>query len=223
MDLEDIMMANRVKQILENKIRQEGGCSDCNGTCGNGVLVGDGVMVGGKRKRKPSAFNKRVAAYMKKTGVSLPVAARRMAGSKTSKKKRPAKRRRVRGGADDDIETELKKLEKQVKILSMQDKLDAFEQDEPPSILAKKQYCNPKMLDKLTSEKEINAWYKKCKANKQPTYAEWLKAKKLVDYKDFLTRGEVEIEQPDKSKKNFDKLYSFVTESLRKERPKKKA
>ena len=57
--MEDYLVQQQIKNMLENKIALEGG-----------------VLVGGKRrKKKPSAFNKKVKSYMKKYGMSLGEAA----------------------------------------------------------------------------------------------------------------------------------------------------
>ena len=57
--MEDYLVQQQIKNMLENKIALEGG-----------------VLVGGKRrKKKPSAFNKKVKSYMKKYGMSLEEAA----------------------------------------------------------------------------------------------------------------------------------------------------
>jgi hypothetical protein len=206
MDLEDIMMENRMRQILESKIMQEGGCQcDCDMPYGNGVSVG-GVLVGGKRrmkKKKPSAFNKKVAAYMRKTGVSLPVAAKRMAGSKSSKKRKPAKkrmamsalqrclnacrapkRRKVRGGADS-----IKSLERQLKQLKIQKELEESELGDPEKKFIEEKYCTDTVLSNLKTPAELREFYARCpeKSGKKQklSFADYEKARRLKEQLEY--------------------------------------
>ena len=64
--------------------------------------LGEGVMVGGyRRKRAPSAFNKAVSAYMRRTGATLPQASHAVSGKRGYGSK-TRKRSYGRGGVRDD-------------------------------------------------------------------------------------------------------------------------
>lgn len=132
--MDDLLAQQRIYEILNNKIAMGMGYDDDDMGYGSGVLLeglGSGVSVGGRRRRRaaprrkkrPSAFNRRVAAYMRKYGVTLGEAARALRGSgageyegegyrRKRRRRAPARRRRSYGygGIDPIIAAHKKRL-----------------------------------------------------------------------------------------------------------------
>lgn len=100
--MEDAMLRNRIRNILQDQIARGMGYDDMYGN--GGLLLGSGLVPieGGRRRRssRQGAFGRKVGAYMRKHGVTLAEAAHALKGSgaggvMAGRRRRVVRRRRV--------------------------------------------------------------------------------------------------------------------------------
>lgn len=186
--MEDALIRNRIRDILEQKIAMGMGCHGCYDPR---YGYGDGVLVGGARKKKKraGAFQKAVGAYMRKHGVSLAEASKAISrsgryGSKTakrrtSKKRKSTRRKRVSGrgygymgygGAKtiEDLELEAEEAERKKRIAD--------------KALVKSKYCAKE--PEFKSEAQARRWLMQCDPSyqkKAPSKVKKYALSKLLD------------------------------------------
>jgi len=172
--MNDALISQRIDQILRGKIAMGAGCEDC----GMEDYIGEGRRHY-RRKRAPSAHNRRVAAYIRKHGVTLGEASHALRGSGVSaagyhRRRAPIRRRRaggvLLGGTD------------------YESKLDAFEDARADKKLAHQLACAAP--PKHASEAEISRWLRDCnlsKANlRKKAYKQGIRATTKAAYDRYL-------------------------------------
>jgi len=108
--MQNLLVQQRIRDLLEKKASMLGGgfmdYADMYGM-GDGMYgMGEGMRK--RRRRGPTAFNRKVSAYMRKHGVTLGEAAHALRGSGSGegyrrKRRRPATYRRRRYGRGDGV------------------------------------------------------------------------------------------------------------------------
>jgi hypothetical protein len=209
--MNDALISQRIDQILRGKIAMGAGCEDC----GMEDYIGEGRRHY-RRKRAPSAHNRRVAAYIRKHGVTLGEASHALRGSGVSaagyhRRRAPIRRRRAGGVllGGTDYESKLDAFEDALRgsgvsaagyhrrrraggvLLGGTDyesKLDAFEDARADKKLAHQLACAAP--PKHASEAEISRWLRDCnlsKANlRKKAYKQGIRATTKTAYDRYL-------------------------------------